>query len=319
MIKLCNLNASDEAKALVKFLYEIEGKKVILGQHTLTRKQEELEHIQQVTGKLPALCGFELLSYSGNIDWDKCDKEALDELYANLGTIENALCWGRRGGIITMTWHWYSPVGGIGKSFFTRNTDFDPKAALIEGTPEHRAMLRDLNLMAVQLKRFKDEKLPILWRPFHESEGTWFWWSSAGPDTARALYRFMFSYFTEVHHLDNLIWVWNSPLKEGYVGDVFADILTRDLYPPEHQHTSLSEEYRELTGLSTEKQLFAIAEIGTQPDVDSIVADNIPWLWFMNWACEFALTEKYTSNEQMRKNYDSEYGLTLDRLPWVKL
>ena len=58
---LTNKNAQDEAKRLFDFLWENRGRKIILGQHTQTMEQAELAFIREVTGELPALCGFELL------------------------------------------------------------------------------------------------------------------------------------------------------------------------------------------------------------------------------------------------------------------
>lgn len=40
---------------------------------------------------------------------------------------------------------------------------------------------------AEELKKFEDADVPILWRPFHESDGTWFWWGAKGPEVAREL------------------------------------------------------------------------------------------------------------------------------------
>ena len=56
----CNQHAIKEVKNVIEYLGEIEGKGIITGQHTQTMEQEELLKIQKVTGKLPALCGFEL-------------------------------------------------------------------------------------------------------------------------------------------------------------------------------------------------------------------------------------------------------------------
>lgn len=57
-----NQNAIREVKEVLAYFANIEGKGIITGQHTQTMEQEELAKIQEVTGKLPALCGFELLS-----------------------------------------------------------------------------------------------------------------------------------------------------------------------------------------------------------------------------------------------------------------
>ncbi len=56
----------------------------------------------------------------------------------------------------------------------------------------------------------------------------------------------MFKYYTEHHHLDNLIWGWNNPLPEGYVGDEFCDIISLDQYPEPHAHSSFKEKYEKL-------------------------------------------------------------------------
>lgn len=311
----CNPNATPEARRLMAYLGSISGKEILLGQHTQTRDPKELRYIRQVTGKEPALCGFELLAYSGNINWDTCNEECLTELYEDLGTLENALAWGRRGGIVTLTWHWYSPLGGWDKSFYAANTDFDPKAALREGTPEYYAMLRDLDLMAVHLRRFQQEKIPVLWRPFHEADGGWFWWGAHGHDTARRLYRFMYDYYTRVHRLDHLLWVWNSPSPEGYPGDDAVDIISRDLYPPAHEHTSRAEEYHELTRITKTERLCAMAEIGTHPSVEAIIREEIPWCYYMVWSNDFAATELFTTKEQLIANYHDPHAITLDKLP----
>lgn len=314
MIKPVNKNASAEAISVLNYLSDIKGKGMLIGQHTLTMAQEELEHLEKVTGKLPALCGFELLSYSPNIVEKNCDEEALKEINENRGTLERAYEWAQKGGLITLTWHWYSPIGGKDKSFYSKNTDFDASKVLVEGTPERKAFYSDMDAMAEILQEFKEKKIPILWRPFHEAEGDWFWWGVKGMEVARQLYRLMFTYYTEEKHLDNLIWVWNNPMAEGYVGDEYCDIVTRDCYPPAHEHTSLKEKYEELKGFAPEKPL-AIAEIGTLPDVGKIRDDRLDWLWFMTWSGDFALSEKFTTKEFFAQQYNHEFAITLDKLP----
>ena len=69
---------------------------------------------------------------------------------------------------------------GRGKSFYTENTDFDCELALIEGTEENKALMEDLDLIAEELKKFKNENIPVLWRPLHEADGGWFWWGAKG-------------------------------------------------------------------------------------------------------------------------------------------
>lgn len=145
--------------------------------------------------------------------------------------METAYQWAKETeGIVTFTFHWFSPIGGRDKSFYAEHTDFDASRVLEEGSPERTAFFHDMDVIAESLKRFCEADIPILWRPFHESEGTWFWWGAKGAEIARELYKLMFVHYTQVHHLDNLLWVWNCPLKEGYPGDEYVDVVSVDIY-----------------------------------------------------------------------------------------
>lgn len=313
--KPVNPNAQKEVIKLLEYFNSIEGKAIITGQHTQTRKQEELQLIQKETGKLPALCGFELLSYSPNINLEGASEDCITEVQENQNTLELAMDWASKGGILTFTWHWFSPLGGSDKSFYTEHTSFDASLALKEGTEEHKAFVSDLDVMAGLLKPFCEKQIPILWRPFHECEGDWFWWGAKGLEVARELYRFMFKYYTQHHHLDNLIWVWNNPRLEGYVGDDYCDIITRDQYPEAHKHTSFKERYEELRIMTKQDKGFAIAETGIIPGPEALIQDKTPWLWYMTWSKGFCLTEEYNSFDALRNLYKSDYAITLDKLP----
>lgn len=308
---LCNKNASPNAKKLMNYLADIEGKGIITGQHTQTRLQEELLTIERETGKLPALCGFELLAYSPNIDREHADDECMEEVLAADGTIDKAYEWAEKGGIITFTWHWFSPLYGHDKAFYTRNTEFDARKALIDGTEENIAMKSDLDVMAGLLKGFCDKDIPILWRPFHENEGDWFWWGAHGMEVAKDLYKFMWHYFVDKYQLNNLIWVWNNPRKEGYVGDDYCDIFTRDLYPEAHNHTDLAPQFNELYDVTKERGI-AVGETGVIPDIEALSKTRVPWLWYMTWSKVFCVEETYNSFDELRKMYSHPYAITLD-------
>ncbi len=309
-----NKNAQKEALRLLDFLYENRGKRVILGQHTQTMAQEELAHIKAVTGELPALCGFELLGYSPNINYDDADKECLDEVREAQGTLKRAWEWAEKGGLLTFTWHWFSPLGGRDKSFFSRNTDFNAARAIECGTPEYNALISDMDYMAGLLRPFCDAHIPILWRPFHECEGDWFWWGNCDKSVVRALYRLMFDRFVNRFKLNNLVWVFNSTQKECYPGDDVVDVISRDMYPPAHEHTAHSEEFEGMKNITSADKLYAIAETGTIPDIAAIVKGNVPWSWYMTWSKDFCLTENSTTDEELRRAYSYENSLTLNRL-----
>ncbi|MCL2720271.1 MAG: glycoside hydrolase family 26 protein [Treponema sp.] len=312
--KPCNPNASQEARNLLDYLSNLRGKGILLGQHTQTMAQEELVYIHEVTGKAPALCGFELLAYSPNINYSESDEECLTEVNENKNTLEKAMEWAQRKGIITFTWHWFSPLYGKHKTFYQANTSFDARLALQEGTEERAAFISDMDKMAELLKPFCEKKIPILWRPFHEAEGHWFWWGFHGPKTAIGLFRDMYERYVNFHKLNNLIWVWNSPVPEGYVGDDFCDVISRDMYMPEFMYSDYKEGHDELVRITKANKITALGETGPLPSMEMLLQTRIPWTWFMTWSKRM-VGEEVTSKRELIAAYNSEYGITLDKLP----
>ena len=309
----CDKKATKEVRELLEYFNRIEGRQIITGQHTQTKKMEEVARIEEVTGKKPALCGFELLAYSPNIKRETGDTDCLTEIDAATGTMEEALAWGESGGLVTLTWHWFSPIGGWDKSFYSKNTDFDAEKVLSEGTEERKAFFNDMSIMAEILREFQNRNIPVLWRPFHEAEGDCFWWSKKGADVVKGLWTLMFNFYTNEKNLHNLVWVWNCPKKEYYVGDEYCDILTRDLYPKPHNHTSLKKEYDELKEITKTKGI-ALAETGVIPDPDASIKENAPWLWYMTWSRDFTLTENHNSYEFLKNLYNNDSVVTFDRI-----
>ena len=311
----CNPDAQEGVKNVMKYLSDITYHKVVTGQHTQSMGQEELHHIRKITGKQPALLGFELLSYSPNINYLDTDEACMAEVLENYGTLKRAWEWAEAKGLITFTWHWFSPLGGRSKSFFSENTDFDASKAVVEGTAENKAFLSDLDTMAGILRPFCEKQIPILWRPFHEGDGGWFWWGAQGADTVKTLYRIMQERYTNLHKLNNLIWVWNAPGMEYYPGDDVVDIISRDMYPPAHCHTSRKEEYDELVKITDQKKIVLIGEIGCLPSLSAIVEEGAGWASYMTWSHEFCLGEEFSSYEVLRETYNSPYAVTKEELP----
>lgn len=118
MYTLTNPNASKEARALMDYLGSIAGEKVLSAQHTKTKDPVELRDLQALTGQLPAICGFELLGYSPNVNYADTDKDAIAEVMENRDTMDTAVDWAlNKKGIVTYTWHWFSPMRGHNKAF----------------------------------------------------------------------------------------------------------------------------------------------------------------------------------------------------------
>ena len=159
-MKPVNPNATKEACALLDYLYENAGKKIISGQHTQTVPMEEISYIEEVTGKKPKLQGFELLGYSPNINRNDASVECLTEVDENYGTVETALKWAKEtSGIVHYCFHWFSPIGGRDKSFYAKNTDFDARDILVSGSEAEKKFYSDLDVIAVELRsRFSGDR-----------------------------------------------------------------------------------------------------------------------------------------------------------------
>ncbi|MCR5096127.1 MAG: glycoside hydrolase family 26 protein [Erysipelotrichaceae bacterium] len=313
MIRCANPNATEKARELLSYLYEVAGRKIITGQHTQTKPMEEISYIKEVTGKAPKLYGFELLAYSPNINYEDASYECLKEVEENKGTLDTAMDLAEHEDVIlTLTFHWYSPLYGRDKSFYQKNTEFDARRILIQGSEEKKAFYHDMEVIGEHLKRFRQADIPILWRPFHEADGDWFWWGSKGPEVARELYKLMFDYYVNELHLDNLLWVWNCPKREGYPGDDYVDVISVDVYNTFKFATDYERDYLNLIKETTKNKVCALAEVGYIPDIDQLKESQVPWAYYMCWSKEFCIGEQYNSKEDLKHMYESDYSITND-------
>lgn len=310
-MKPINPNISKKAADLLQELYDTAGHKIITGQHTQTNPMEEISYIKELTGREPKLRGFEMLAYSPNINYEDAGRECMTEVEENKHTMKTAISWAKKtDGIVTLTFHWFSPIGGRDKSFYAEHTDFDARRILQENTKERAAFFHDMDAIADVLKEFEREDIPILWRPFHEADGTWFWWGAHGPAVAAELYKLMYTHFTEIHKINNLLWVWNACSPDAYPGDQYVDVISIDVYLEEYRATDYAEQYRQLVSGTSRQKVAALAEVGYLPDIRLLEKSRIPWAYFMTWSKEFILGEQYNTKERVKEMYQSDYAVT---------
>lgn len=165
-------------------------------------------------------------------------------------------------------------------AFYKADTEFDATNATVEGTWENKVFTEDLKNAAAYLKLLRDADIPVLWRPFHEAAGGWFWW---GKDAAsfKSLWIAMFNNF-KTEGLDNLIWVWTTEGNDAdwYPGDQYVDIVGRDVYNKEtadcvSEYTSIAENYG--------NKIVSLSECGTVGLISEQWASGARWSWFMPW------------------------------------
>ena len=165
-------------------------------------------------------------------------------------------------------------------AFHKADTEFDAANATVEGTWENKVFTEDLKNAAAYLKLLRDADIPVLWRPFHEAAGGWFWW---GKDAAsfKSLWIAMFNYF-KTEGLDNLIWVWTTEGDDAdwYPGDQYVDIVGRDIYNKET--ADCVSEYTSIAGNYGNK-IVSLSECGTVGLISEQWASGARWSWFMPW------------------------------------
>jgi mannan endo-1,4-beta-mannosidase len=192
-----NQNTSEEARQLLDILYRIKGNYVLSGQHNYPNElNRSSDTIQVYTGKKPAVWGSSYRGYSQELNTEM--------------TME-AIRKHKNGYIITLMYHQPRPYADSLGNFRNNISDEEWKQLVTPGTKIHQTWVEDIDKIAAQLKTLQENKVPVLWRPYHEMNGGWFWWGHRqGEDGYNKLWRMMYDRFTNHHNLNNLIWVWNA-------------------------------------------------------------------------------------------------------------
>ena len=321
---LVNKNSTANTKKLYSFLKESYGKYVITGQQCDGGiNGNEFKAIKNLTGDYPALLGLDLMDYT----------PSRTAFGASSSTVEKAIEFANKGGIVTLCWHWNAPTeylystannsDGWWGGFYTKSSNFDI-AKVMNGQDANGKKLidRDIKEIAKQLKRLEKAGVPVIWRPLHEASGGWFWWGAQGPDAYKKLWKYLYNELTNTYGCNNLIWVYNGQSADWYPGDEYVDIVGEDIYPGNHVYDPQVSRFKQAINYGSKTKITALTENGCIFDIDSAVSINALWCWFMTWGSEFTVngsnySEKYTEKSVIKKMYASKYSLTLGSLPKI--
>ena len=278
-------NASPEAQALLQYLYSISGKHTLTGQHNFPNTADaSTQAAFRAFGKVPAVFGQ---------DFGFAKAGDKDSYLARPAIIEEIKRQHQKGVIISLCWHAVRPTNDepvtFRRSVQGKLTDEQFKDVLTPGTKLHERWCAQVDAVAGFLKQLEAAHVPVLWRPYHEMNGDWFWWGGrrgAGPYTTSALYRQMFDRYVNHHKLTNLIWVWSvdRPTNpRGQFADYFPglnsfDVASLDVYGNDFNQVY----YDDLLKLAAGKPI-GLAEVGRAPAV-AILEQQPNWTWWMVWA-----------------------------------
>jgi hypothetical protein len=216
--------------------------------------------IKDITGDYPAVYGWEL----GRIELDhevNLDSVPFEKIKTFISEIYD------RGGVITISWHLNNPLTG--------KTAWDPApgtvASVLPGGEKnelYKSWLDKIAAFMLSIKGKNGEFIPVIFRPFHELNGSWFWWGGKNctPDESKQLYRFTETYLRDTKNVHNLLYAYNTDkyysrqeYLQRYPGNDLVDVIGFDIY--QAYNTASNNDFIKLAGnmLST---------------LDSIAAEN---------------------------------------------
>ena len=208
--------------------------------------QQDSSDVKNVCGDYPAVMGFEL----GGIEM--ADAKNLDSVpFTRMK--EEIINHYNRGGIITISWHPRNPVttidgGGLAGQKFPEGTAWDVTDSTVvkkvlpggEYHEKFQTWMQRLSEFLATLKTSDGQKIPLMFRPWHENSGSWFWWGEklCTVEEYQALWN-MLQDKLRADGFDNIVWAYSpgcqdnltaERLLDRYPGDDRVDMIGLDGY-----------------------------------------------------------------------------------------
>jgi mannan endo-1,4-beta-mannosidase len=237
---LIDKEATRETKALFKILGKLSKKHTLFGHQHATEYghgwhgDKDRSDVKSVTGSHPAVIGVDLMGFTGR-PAEQIAKTK-DELRQNVIDTYN------RGGVTTVAWHFANPVSGGGFNWVD-SISLPAVKMIIPGGEAHekyKSILMEIGEWAKSVKASGGTIVPMIFRPYHEFDGGWFWWGK--PHCTReefiSLWQFTVSYLRDVVGVHNFIYAFSPDNKfrteaeflERYPGDEYVDMVGMDNY-----------------------------------------------------------------------------------------
>lgn len=284
--------STKETKNLFLNLTKMKAGNFIFGQHHASYEQQKGKN-NVLTSKISSDCFLLVGDHPGLFGFALHKGKTKDYFKKQVQEIYS------QGGIIEYSWHVNNPANGKD----VKNTADNPVQQIInkKGTA-YKNWLDELDAIKIYfaaLTDIKGNKIPILFRPFHENTGSWFWWGAehCTANEFKKLWRFTIDYLREdntqnsknIPGVNNMLIAY-SPSKpsihlkeseERYPGDNYVDIMGFDNYAADSE-SLLSLTLNNLEWLakfsSKHKKIAAITEIGIRKGIQNIAEEN----WFMD-------------------------------------
>ncbi|MRX70149.1 mannan endo-1,4-beta-mannosidase [Flavobacterium resistens] len=232
--------ATKETKILYQNLKLISKKHILFGhQHALEyghgwKNEPNRSDVKSVTGSHPAVVGIDFSDFSGR------SEDVIEKTKETLR--KNVISTYERGGITTVSWHFNNPVSENG--FYWKDSVSSPAMALIKPGGSHhkkyKEILKTIADFAHSVKAKDGTLAPMIFRPYHEFDGDWFWWGKkyTSREDFIAVWEFTVSYLRDTLGVHNFIYAFSPDVRfnseteylERYPGDNFVDMFGMDDY-----------------------------------------------------------------------------------------
>nr|WP_324603658.1 glycosyl hydrolase [Paenibacillus curdlanolyticus] len=343
---LTDAQSTSETQLLMNYLTQVYGNHIISGQQEIYgggndgNSELEFDWIHNLTGKYPAIRGFDFMNYNPLYGWED-------------GTTNRMIDWvNNRGGIATASWHITVPknftayqlgqaVDWKDATYKPTDTNFNTANAVVPGTKEYQYVQLAIGDLAEQLQILQNNGVPVLFRPFHEAEGNgglngegaWFWWAKAGAEVYKQLWDMLYTELTETYGLHNLIWTYNSYVYSTspawYPGNDKVDMVGYDKYNTVYNRydglsgvpneDAITSTFYQLVDLTNGTKLVAMTENDTVPSLQNLTEEKSGWLYFLPWYGEHLMSSAFNFPATLTTLYQSDYVITLDELPNLKV
>ena len=192
----------------------------------------ERSDVRDVCGRFPAIAGFDL----GALELGGTDN--LDDVPFALMR-RAALTHVERGGIVTFSWHPWNPLTGENAWGMPAGRAV---ASVLPGGEKHeifRGWLKAVGDFFDTLRDADGNRIPLIFRPWHEHTGSWFWWGRdhCTVEEYVALFRMTHDYLALERGMDNIVWCYSpghgadeAMYLERWPGDDVVDLLGLDCY-----------------------------------------------------------------------------------------
>ena len=271
----CANSENNPAKQLLERLSKLQKKGIMVGHQddpvygTTWKWDEGKSDVLQTIGDYPAVMGFDM----GHLENDS--KENLDGVPFDRMKREIVAQY-ERGGIITLSWHPDNPVNGENAWNFQGDV---VKKILTEKKMQAKfdGWLKKVADFIGSLKTSDGKCIPVIFRPWHEMNGNWFWWCAnvCTPTEYNLLYTKTYHALTN-EGCDNIVWAWSPNLGsektldrflERYPGDSFVDLIGIDFYEFDNNDKNYETKLKETLDVlmqATEKtgKIAALTETG---------------------------------------------------------